>query len=437
MVLRYTPPKSQQTRKKFVTDIVDLDYQGLGVAKIQGKTWFIENALPQEKVEVQVVEEKRHYGQGIATKILQVSHQRQRPVCTDYHLCGGCQTQHIAIDLQRQTKQNALFQRLQKLQPHVQVMPMLEGDIWHYRRRMRLSLSFNSKTKQLDIGFRQKRSQQIVNIQQCHVLTKPLNHLLSKLIVLLRNWSTPKNLGHIELVQADNGIAMLLRHTGKLAEEDRSSLIYFAKQEQLMLFLQDDHHLLQVCGDSPYYQLDNGLQLHFDIRDFIQVNKQLNQKMISTALDWLELKSTDNVLDLFCGMGNFTLPISRHVKHVIGIEGVSAMVAKAQKNAVQNQCTNVQFYQADLDKPFVHHAWATQPFNKILLDPPRAGAAFALQALCELNAEKIVYVSCNPATLVRDTEMLHTLGYRLQKVAMIDMFPHTGHLESISLFEKQ
>ncbi|GJH42152.1 23S rRNA (uracil(1939)-C(5))-methyltransferase RlmD [Pasteurella canis] len=436
MVLLYTHKQPPKNKKTFITHILDLDYQGVGVAKVQGKTWFIENALPGEKVEVRIIEEKRQYGQGSASKILQTNPKRQQPKCPYYGKCGGCQSQHIPLELQRETKQKALFQRLTKLQPQAMLMPMLTGEQWHYRRRVKLSMKYNQSKNQLDIGFRQKNSQQIIHVQQCDVLENVLSQLIPKLHNLFAMWSTPNNLGHIELVKADNGIAMLLRHSGNLSKTDRSLLLEFAEKQQLMLFLQDDHQLQHVYGQLPYYQLDK-LQLHFDVRDFIQVNPLLNSKMVNMALDWLELKETDHVLDLFCGMGNFTIPLSYRAQHVVGIEGVEEMVHKARKNAEQNQRKNVQFYQADLDKSFADQSWATQQFNKILLDPPRSGAAFALKALCELNAEKILYVSCNPATLIRDTEILQQFGYRLKKVAMIDMFPNTGHLESVSLFEKE
>lgn len=264
-----------------------------------------------------------------------------------------------------------------------------------------------------------------------------MNHILPKLTTLFSNWSTPKTLGHIELVKADNGVAMLLRHLGKLTEINRTLLLDLAKSENLTLFVQDDDNIQHLYGSLPYYQLKKDLRLQFDIRDFIQINDALNQRMVETAINWLELKNTDNVLDLFCGMGNFTLPISQLVKNTVGIEGVFAMVEKATNNALLNHCNNVRFYRADLDQPFTSQAWATQHFNKVLLDPPRNGAAFALNALCSLNPEKVLYISCNPATLVRDAEILLKFGYHLSKVAMIDMFPHTAHLESISLFEKE
>jgi len=438
MALLYSDNKPKKKTANFTAHILDLDYQGLGVAKINGKTWFIENALPQESVEVRVLEEKRQYGQGVAQRILRQSPNRQTPPCVYFEQCGGCQNQHIPIELQRSAKQTALVQRLSRLQPEpIHFMPLLQGEPWYYRRRVRLSVLFDSKNRKLNIGLRRKNSQQIIPIEYCLVLEQPLNDLLPKLTALFEQWTTPQQLGHIELVAADNGIAMLLRHIKNIAEIDRTLLLRFAEQQQLILFVQEHDSIEHWHGEQPFYRLDDDLTLQFDIRDFIQINAQLNRQMIATALDWLELNQQDHVLDLFCGMGNFTLPMSRKVKSAVGIEGVSAMVEKARANAERNGCHNVQFYRAYLEKPFISQSWAQQPFNKILLDPPRTGAAFALNALCQLQAESILYVSCNPATLVRDTEILRDAGYQLDKVAMIDMFPQTGHLESISLFRKR
>ncbi|MGY6088803.1 23S rRNA (uracil(1939)-C(5))-methyltransferase RlmD [Avibacterium paragallinarum] len=437
MALLYPPKKVEKKHRTFTAQVQDLDYQGLGVAKIQGKTWFIENALPSEQVQVQVLEEKRQYGKAIVKEWLKTSPKRENPACIYYEKCGGCQTQHIPLDMQRDTKERALFQRLSKLQADpIALMPRIVGEQWHYRRRLRLSIHWDKK-KGLLIGFRQKNSQLIEPVQSCLVIEKPLNDLLPKITALLQNWSSPKNLGHIELVRASNGIALLLRYQKNLAEKDRTLLCHFAKQENLMLFVQDDERIYQLYGESPYYDLKNGLRLHFDIRDFIQINPQLNQAMIDTALDWLTLTKQDRVLDLFCGMGNFTLPMSSSAKQVVGVEGVAEMVKKATQNAERNGYENVEFYQGDLAQSFVDQPWAAYPFNKVLLDPPRTGAAFAIPFLCELKAEKILYVSCNPATLVRDAQMLLQTGYQLTKVAMIDMFPNTGHLESISLFERK
>ena len=338
--------------------------------------------------------------------------------------------------MQRKAKEKALFSRLSKLQAEpIQLMPMICGEQWAYRRRVRLSLLWNAKNKTVEMGFRQKNSNQLVSIQRCLVAESAINPLIPKLTALWPQYSAPKQLGHIELVSAENGVAMLLRYKGNLAETDRTLLLEFARVNAVNLFLQDDQGIQLVHGEMPYYALDD-IRLSFDIRDFIQVNTHLNQQMVETALDWLDLNQDDHVLDLFCGMGNFTLPLAKRVKSAVGIEGVFDMVQKAQANAQFNHIENVEFYQADLDQVFSEQPWAKQHFNKILLDPPRSGAAFALNALCELGAESILYVSCNPATLVRDAEILRAFGYRIIKTAMIDMFPHTSHLESVTLFIK-
>ena len=427
--------KATKSTARHQLHIQDLDYQGYGIAKLNGKTWFVENALPDELVEVRVLEEKRQYGKAQAVKILQKSANRQQPSCPIYQQCGGCQMQHIALDLQRVAKQKVLIQRLQKLQtPPIQIAPMITGEAQLYRRRAKLHL--NWQNNQLLLGFRQAQSQQIINVSNCEVLEPELSALLQKLHPLFNQWKSKKQLGHIELVKADNGVALLLRHVGEVSAQDKQKLLAFAEIEKLMLFvMQDKDQIEQWRGEQPYYQF-NGLKLHFSIRDFIQVNAKLNEKMVEKALEWLDLSAHDRVLDLFCGMGNFTLPIAQKVQTVVGIEGVMPMVEQATLNAEYNQLDNAKFYQTDLDQPFVDKPWAKEKFNKVLLDPARNGAYFALDHLCQLEPERIVYVSCNPATLVRDAEKLIAKGYILKECAMIDMFPHTGHLESMLLFTR-
>lgn len=435
MALLYQANKTKKITKNLTARIQDLDYQGLGVAKIQGKTYFVENALPDEQVEFRVCEEKRQYGRGVAINIQQPSSARITPKCQYYGHCGGCQSQHIYLNLQQQAKQTALFRRLQKLQPDIQQKPMIVGESWAYRRRIRLSMQFNPKIQQLDLGFRECDSNRIVNITNCDVAVREINQILPALGAICQQWSVPQSLGHWEIVAADNGIALFLRHLGEVTCKDRILLEQLARQYHLMLFVQCADQVEHWAGEVPEYQIDE-LKLQFDVRDFIQVNRQLNITMVKTALDWLALTSQDRVLDLFCGMGNFTLPLAQKVQSAVGIEGVLPMVEKARHNAQQNGIANAHFFQADLDQPFIAQSWAHQPFDKILLDPPRSGAAFALPALCQLQASKVLYVSCNPATLVRDAEILLQAGYRIQQTAMIDMFPHTRHLESMTLFER-
>lgn len=451
MALFYTEHKKTTQPKLLRLEIESLDYQGVGVARFQGKTWFVENALPQEKVEVRVLEEKKQYGHGVTKKILQRCEQRIEPKCGYYAECGGCQMQHIPLQLQRQIKQQALQRHLNRLQSEINFQPMLAGEEWGYRRRLRLSILFDKKSKTLSFGLRRRRSNAIVNIAHCAVAEPQLNLVVKALSQWLPAWCAKERLGHIELVAADNGIAMLLRHLGEVQEKDKVRLLAFAAEYQLQLFVSEQQNEIQHwAGETPYYsltndqlancQLANGQKLAFSVRDFIQVNRTLNQRMIDTALDWLDLSQNDRVLDLFCGMGNFTLPLSQRLssneQSAVGIEGVAEMVQQAQRNAEANQLKNVAFYQADLDRTFDDQPWAKRPFNKVLLDPPRSGALFALPYICRLQAEKILYVSCNPATLLRDSEYLLQHGYKIEKSAAIDMFPHTAHLESITLFSR-
>ncbi|KGQ62444.1 23S rRNA (uracil(1939)-C(5))-methyltransferase RlmD [Gallibacterium anatis] len=433
MVLFYQATTKTSPKNKIAL-IESLDYQGLGIAKIEGKTWFIEDALPGEKVLFTIQEEKRQYGIGKTTKRLTSSAQRLEPLCPYYQQCGGCQMQHIPIKMQRQIKQQALIRQLKKIAPEIEIEAMISGEPWHYRRRTRLSVQYSRSEKQIKLGFRRKQSNQPVEINQCPVLVPALSALLPALTQLLQQWQQPRKLGHIELVAADNGVALFLRHLGALNAVDAEKLQLFGQQHRLMLFVSEQEQQVSAwTEDKPYYQ-SGTLKLFFDIRDFIQVNRQINDKMVQTALNWLDPQADDQILDLFCGMGNFTLPLAQQSKRVVGIEGVAQMVEKARYNAQQNGITNALFHQADLSVPFANQIWAQEKFNKILLDPPRSGAAFVLNHLIELQAEKILYVSCNPATLVRDAKILVENGYHLEKSAMIDMFPQTGHLESITLF---
>ncbi|OBW94134.1 23S rRNA (uracil(1939)-C(5))-methyltransferase RlmD [Gallibacterium salpingitidis] len=437
MVLFYNAPTKTSQRKKTQTaTIINLDYQGLGVAKVAGKTWFIENGLPEENVQFVVSEEKRQYGIGKAVKWQNKSPIRREPLCSFYGQCGGCQMQHIVIEAQRQTKQRALLHQLRKIAPDLQMELMIADDEWHYRRRAKFSLQYSTVTKSVEFGFRQQQSNQLVAVTDCPILVPQLSQLLSPLRELFQLWQQPKKLGHIELVAADNGVALLLRHLGSLSATDEQNLRQFATQHQLMLFVSEtDNQVSAWTEQHPYYQLEQ-LQLQFDVRDFIQVNPIINQRMVQTALAWLELSAKDRVLDLFCGMGNFSLPLAQYAEYVVGIEGVADMVSKASANAARNQMRNVAFYQTDLSASFADKAWAAEKFNKVLLDPPRAGALFALNHIVELQPERILYVSCNPATLVRDIQILVEHGYRLVKAAMIDMFPQTGHMESMVLLVK-
>jgi 23S rRNA (uracil1939-C5)-methyltransferase len=318
----------------------------------------------------------------------------------------------------------------------IQLDDTIAGNDLGYRRRARLSVFLNKKVGRLQVGFRKKQSKQIVDIQHCPVLDERLNNLIPGLTTLLSCFQDQGALGHVELVQASNTSVMVLRHVRPLCEEDRKALEGFAKQHQATLYLMPESNRLdRQFGDEPYYD-EIGVQLPFLPSHFIQVNAQVNQQMVDQAMIWLEPKDDERILDLFCGLGNFTLPIAKKAAHVTGVEGVQDMVDWARENAKVNKIANADFYQADLDKSLAKSEWASEKFDKILLDPARAGATGVIDQVSELGAQRVLYVSCNPATLARDSNSLIQQGYKLTKLAMMDMFPHTSHLESMALFER-
>lgn len=437
MVQFYSSAKRAAPRKRLTVTIEALDAFGQGVAKHQGKTLFVTGALPGEKVEVSISEDKRQYARGKATQLLTRSPERQTPRCPHFGVCGGCQQQHASEELQQQSKRDALERQLSQAcaQP-LRVEQIIHGDRWEYRRRARLSLRWDNKQQQLEMGFRQQGSNAIVAISECPVMVQSLSLLLPLIRECLSALQGVRDLGHLELVQAENTRVLVLRHLKPLSLTDQQKLERFSQSHQLTLFFAPDSGTLQhICGEMPYYQIDN-LKLYFSPQDFIQVNDKVNQQMVTTALAWLGLKPGDRVLDLFCGMGNFTLPLGQSVENVVGVEGVEALVRQGAYNAQQNHLPNVTFYQHDLEQEVTGQPWATQGFSKVLLDPARAGAAGIIPHIIALSPQRIVYVSCNPATLARDSEALLSAGYTPERVAMLDMFPHTSHLESMVLFSR-
>ncbi|MEH0371843.1 23S rRNA (uracil(1939)-C(5))-methyltransferase RlmD [Vibrio mimicus] len=437
---RFFQPKKQSTidKKHQPASIERLDHQGSGLAFLQKKPLFVDGALPGEEVLIQLTESKSKYARGQLIKVLKPSTERVEPFCAHYAQCGGCDLQHLDRTGQINHKQQALSQLMVKFagQSLALSAPVCSDD-QGYRRRARLSLMWDKKTQQLQFGFRRKQSKAIVSVTHCPVLDPSLNALLPELNALLSQWSQPELLGHVELVKGDNTQVLVLRHLGVLAEQDQQSLSDFATQKGLTLYLTLEAGELQhVQGEAPYCE-ETGSRLSFLPNHFIQVNRAVNQQMVEQALNWLEVNKQDRVLDLFCGLGNFTLPLAKQAQEVVGVEGVEEMVQHATHNAKLNQINNVAFYQANLEQDMTNASWAQQKFAKVLLDPARAGAEGIVDQLAALGAERVVYVSCNPATLARDSQSLLSQGFRLEKLGMLDMFPHTSHLESMALFVKK
>ena len=426
----YSAKRRVTTRQIITVDVTDLDPFGQGVARHDGKALFIPGLLPDERAEITLTEEKRQYARGQVKRRLNDSPQREKPRCPHFGVCGGCQQQHASIALQERSKSNARARLLKH-----DVNEVIADKSWGYRRRARLSLNYQPKTARLEMGFRKANSSDIVDVKQCPILVPRLEALLPEVRKCLSDLQGVRHLGHVELVLANSGPLMVLRHTAPLSAKDREKLERFSHSHELDLYLAPQSEILeQLSGETPWYDSD-GLRLTFSPRDFIQVNDGVNQQMVATALDWLDIQPDDRVLDLFCGMGNFTLPLAKRAHSVVGVEGVAALVEKGRDNAIHNGLQNVTFFHENLEEDVTQQPWAAHGFDKILLDPARAGAPGVMQHIIKLAPKRVVYVSCNPATLARDSEALLAAGYQIQRLAMLDMFPHTGHLESMALFE--
>ena len=439
MVNFYTPAKKKLVSQKLTVTVTKLDAFGQGVANHNGKTIFVKSALPDETVDIQLTEDKKNYAKAKVIKYHNYSHQRVKPQCQYYTKCGGCELQHISSTLQQQAKYEALIKLLQK-----EAGVLLEDNLpniiadqpYHYRRRARLSI--NLVKGELFVGFRQSESNQIVNIENCPILVKHLNDLLIPLQSCLRQIKQKKTLGHIELIAVDSGIILVLRHTLPLSELDSQLLIQFAEVHNISLYFHGDK-LVHVFGTKEHYYLVNQLKLTFSPLDFIQVNSRINQKMIDKALEWLDVSSNDKILDLFCGMGNFSLPMATICQSVTGIEGVEALVEKAKFNTKLNKDkvkAKTQFFTCNLEDKQQSSLWNQIIYDKILLDPARAGAYNASAEIVKISPSKLVYISCNPATLARDCKLFIEEGYNIAKIAILDMFPQTKHIESMLMLTR-
>ncbi len=436
---RFFQPKKRSAldTKHQAVSIEKLDHLGAGIAYLNKKPVFIEGALAGEEVLMQLTESKSKFARGKLIKILKPSSQRVEAFCPHYNQCGGCDLQHLSREAQTEHKQQALSQLMSKFAgQQLELSTPVTGSDKGYRRRARISMMWDKKSRQLKFGFRRKQSKDIVTVTDCAVLEPGLNALLPELKDLLNQFKKPEQLGHVELVKGDNASVLVLRHLSPLADKDLTALKQFAENHQLTLYVMPTaNELNKLVGEQACYQ-EVGVTIPFLPSNFIQVNQQVNQKMVAQAIEWLDVKSNDCVLDLFCGLGNFSLPLAKLAKKVVGIEGVQEMVDIAKTNAQFNNIDNAEFYQANLEEELANQIWAQKKFNRVLLDPARAGAAGIVEQLADFGAERIVYVSCNPATLARDSQSLLEQGYQLQKLGMLDMFPHTSHLESMALFVK-
>ena len=425
--------------KKQLLQIDKLANDGRGIGHAEGRVWFVAGALAGEQVEARVLAARSKVVDAQVVRVLQASALRREPACPLAGRCGGCTLQHLPHAEQLQLKQQSLAEQLQRVagvQPQEWAAP-LTGSELGYRRRARIAVRWDIRAKRLDVGFRAAASQEIVEIGACPVLVPALQGIALALPQMLRGLQHPQRVGHVELFSG-SAVVVLLRHTAVLSAEDVERLRSFCADQQAQLWWQGEG---EPQSDDPAltasFALEGfNLQLEWRPGDFVQVNEAVNRAMLKQALDWLQPQAEQRLLDLFCGLGNFALPLAQRVREVVAVEGVASMVQRAQANVLANGLNNVQVYQADLSQSLAPANWLQGGFAAVLLDPPREGALAVVRQMSELGAQRLVYVSCNPATLARDTAELIAQGYRLQRAGILDMFPQTAHVEAMALFIK-
>ena len=443
--MKRVKPRPDPTPQR--AQIVNLSHDGKGVARIDGKATFIPGALPDEQVEFHYTRVKKDFDEGRLISIIEPSPLRVEPKCPHYQLCGGCSLQHMSEQEQIHFKQDQLLDLLTRF-GHTSaqtILPPLTSHHWNYRNKARLSVRFVEKKQSALVGFRERNNPRyITEITQCPVLHAKLDADIIPLRNLIDSMEDKHCIAQIEVAAGDTEIALIFRNLSPLNPGDELKIQKFAELHHYKIFLQPGGPDTVYCyypeKASEYltYQLpEYDINFQFHPTDFTQVNAELNRKMVSLALELMDLKSSDKVLDLFCGLGNFSLPMAKFCSKVIGVEGSKTMVDRAYMNAKANGLSNVDFYAANLDDIMEVNNLTRQSVNKILIDPPRSGALEIVKQIDSIDPERIVYVSCNPVTLARDTDVLvNQKGYVLIKAGVMDMFPHTAHVESIALFEK-
>ncbi|HED13144.1 MAG TPA: 23S rRNA (uracil(1939)-C(5))-methyltransferase RlmD [Gammaproteobacteria bacterium] len=426
--------------------VSNLSHDGRGVVHLEDKVVFVDGALPEELIRFQITGKRRKVYQGQLREVLESSLYRVAPECRVFGTCGGCALQHQSITAQQAFKQDVLvqsLQRLAKLTPQV-LLPVLHDHAWHYRRKARLGVRLVPKKGGILVGFRERGKSYITNLNCCPVLDERLSALLLPLQKLLSSLSIKEAIPQIEVAAAAATVALVFRHLQAFTTEDRQLLKDFARTEAVQVLLQPGgpDSVQALWPPSPQtlsYRLDDfDLELIFTALDFIQVNAKMNQKLVQHAINLLAIKRGQTVLDLFCGLGNFSLAAARRGGQVTGIEGDAGMVSRAHENACHNRLDGVTaFHQADLfESPLKTAIWLDQHYDDVLLDPPRSGAFELVSQMQRWRPGKIVYVSCNPATLARDAAILvHQQGYHLRATGIADLFPHTTHVEAVALFE--
>ena len=398
----------------------------------------------QEEVNFRYTAQHKNYDEGEVVEILRASPQRITPRCPHFGVCGGCSLQHLDPQAQLEHKQQILIENLERIGNiyGVDMLPAIAGPLWGYRRRARLGVKYVLKKEALLVGFREKKSGLLAELHRCEVLHPAVGEKLIALRTLISGLKSYQRIPQVEVAMGDTTTALVFRHLEALCASDRDQLAHFGRQHDIAIYLQPNgpDTVTPLWPEAPqlsYHLPAWQVELHFRPTDFTQVNSEINQQMVGTALRLLDPQPEEEILDLFCGLGNFTLPLARLAKRVTGVEGSADLVTRARENSQLNGITNTDFFTFDLVGDSRQAPWSQRRYAKVLIDPPRTGAFEVMALLPKLAPSRVVYVSCNPATLARDAgALVHRHGYRLVNAGVLDMFPHTTHVESIALFER-
>lgn len=435
---------TRRNREPETATIDAVTHDGRGIVSTLGKKVFVSGALPGEEVRFVRRKRRRNFDEAELCDIVAASPDRVDARCAAYGRCGGCSLQHVSSEQQRLIKSQAVresLQRIGRVEPETWLQPLF-GDEWHYRRRARLAVKDVPGKGRVLVGFREKFAPYIADMDRCEVIARPLDSLIEPLSRLIEALSIRARLPQIEVAIAENAVALVFRVLDAPSDADRQKLRNFAQQHALRIWLQPGGpNTLQVLWPEKtvealcYTLPEFDVEIAFEPVDFVQVNADVNRRMVSAAVLALEPGPDARVLDLYCGIGNFSLPLARHAGRVLGIEGDPSLVARASANADRNGLHNARFQCADLSAVRGDESWLQEHWDGVLLDPARTGAAEVIRHMRSIDPARIVYVSCHPGSLARDAgTLVNELGYRFSAAGIIDMFPHTGHVESIAVF---
>ena len=424
--------------------IESMSHEGRGIAHVNGKTVFVFGALQGETVLIQVQKTNRNFDQASTLEVLEASPQRIEPRCEAFQVCGGCSLQHLDNDDQVEFKQGSLLEMMAHagIEPG-QILPPLRAAAWSYRNKARLGVKHVAKKGRVLVGFRERNTPFIADMNRCEVLLPAVGHRLEALSELIGQLDARATIPQIEVAADEDRVQLVFRHLQPLSAGDRARLIEFAREQKFDILLQsggpDTVEALYPEESELYLRpdVDSDIQIGFNALDFVQVNRDINRQMVAQAIRLLDLQAGQRTLDLFCGLGNFTLPMARRCARVTGVEVDAAMLERARSAAAANHIDNTEYYCADLSKPDADAVWMRQQYDRILLDPPRSGALEMAQTIGRFQATRIVYVACQPSSLVRDAAIICAQGYRMSHLGVMDMFPQTAHVEAMAVFERE